>query len=52
LLYLAIRPLPADLQTANVGGDLPGRGGSGDDPGGRIAVGEMAESRGMRRQVL
>ena len=37
---------------ANVsGGDHPGRGGSGDEPGGRIAAGDTAELRGRRRQA-
>ena len=37
---------------ANVGGgDHPGRGGSGDEPGGRIAARDTAESRGRRREM-
>ena len=37
---------------ANVGGgDYPSRSGPGDEPGGRIAAGDTAESRGRRRQA-
>jgi len=35
----------------DVGGNHPSRGGSGDEPGGQIAAGEMVESLGRRCQA-